>query len=167
MKGCVILSLKVFAKLLTISEQAEQGRQYNPHHTAYCYDVIPHCPLLPDPEPFCFEFRQQTFHHSENVFDFDDVVLATEEWSKSLQVKFRADAELRFRLGHTASDDEAPRTHFEKGFGFVPRFFLIQWHRMRQRFLARTERGLQDANAARIAIELAADRGFRCFISQC
>src|ERR1041385_5283739 len=111
--------------------------------------------LLTYAQPLGPEFSSDPFGHVEDMFHFGDVILSVEERPERLQIDLRSDAQRCFRFSYAMSDDKTTRAHFEKSFGLVLRFVMIERHGVRERFLARAQRGLQNADAARIAIQLA------------
>src|SRR6185369_18073620 len=70
--------------------------------------------LLSNPDSFRAELASQTLGAVEDVLHFGDVILAVEEWSKSLQVELRTGAQRLVRLGRTVPDHKPPRAHSEE-----------------------------------------------------
>src|SRR6185503_9657784 len=93
--------------------------------------------------------------------DLPKVVLAVEQLTQFFQIDKRTHSQLPVRLRHASSYYKTPRAHLEIGFGFSLGFLAGQRHSVDQRFLPRSKRGLEDACATRVPVELAADHRFR------
>src|ERR1041384_8421188 len=128
------------------------------------------CPLAlrraPDPCALGRELRAQAFGRVEEMFDLDQVILAVEERPELLQFDLVADAQVCFRLGHTAPCEKAARAQAEERLGFSVRRLTVERKSVRERLFARAELRLQDAHAALVAVKLAADRRIGRFILQ-
>src|SRR5216683_4953444 len=112
---------------------------------------------LSDSGTLCREFSPETLCAVEHMLHISQVVLATEQRTQPLHVDVRSDAQLRVRLRRAMGDYEPACCHAQHGLGFRLRLATAQRHGVSQRFFAAAERGLQNADATGVAIQLTAD----------